>query len=383
MADVSARVGGRLERHTLADLEPDHLNPRLPQRVQEESLTPDEIYQYMDQTYDVIAIAESIARHGYFESEPLIAIPAAAAYPDEKRRGAAAKRLVVVEGNRRLTALAGLAHPQLRETLSPRWARLPETVELPPDIPVLVMSSREQVAPILGFRHITGIAPWEPYPQAKYIADLIDKQKRSFPEVALLLNRGESEVRSFYRNYWVARQAQQELKIADPERITDGFGVFTRAMQNPDVRDFIDAPSPSAVDPAYYPISDDKKDELAQLVTWLFGEPRKGKKEEATRPRPGQVVTDSRQITAFGRVIANTKGRRALRRKGATLRSAQEAMRDPTDSLLRALRAARDAAERAKANQPAAVKTALERLNKALESAIATVEQNAASRQDS
>ena len=47
-----------------------------------------------------------------------------------------------------------------------RWAAIPDDAELPADLPVLVVADRDQVAPILGFRHITGIAPWEPYPQA-------------------------------------------------------------------------------------------------------------------------------------------------------------------------------------------------------------------------
>src|SRR5207247_388129 len=142
-----------------------------------------------------LSIAESIARHGYFESEPLIAVPAAAAYPDESRRGAAARRYIVVEGNRRLTALRALVDPDFRSSLrGRRWAALPDDAELPADLPVLVVADRDQVAPILGFRHITGIAPWEPYPQANYIAELIDESGRSFAEVADLLNRSVTEV---------------------------------------------------------------------------------------------------------------------------------------------------------------------------------------------
>ena len=62
----------------------------------------------MAAAYDAITIAESIARHGYFESEPLVAVPYEAAYPGEKR-GERSGEYVVVEGNRRLTALRALA----------------------------------------------------------------------------------------------------------------------------------------------------------------------------------------------------------------------------------------------------------------------------------
>src|SRR5207237_595503 len=105
---AESRVGGRLERLRLEQLEPDRLNPRLPQNVQADRLSAEKLYEYMATAYDAIAIAESVVRHGYFESEPLIAVPARAAYPEERRKGAAAALYVVVEGNRRLAALKAL-----------------------------------------------------------------------------------------------------------------------------------------------------------------------------------------------------------------------------------------------------------------------------------
>jgi len=41
--------------------------------VQQSSLSLDELFEKMAVAYDAVASAESIARHGYFESEPLIA----------------------------------------------------------------------------------------------------------------------------------------------------------------------------------------------------------------------------------------------------------------------------------------------------------------------
>lgn len=88
--------------------------------VQQSSLSLDELFEKMAVAYDAVAIAESIAWRGYFESEPLIAIPAAKAYPKERRSSAAARRYVVVEGNRRLTALKALTDPDFRGRLKGR-----------------------------------------------------------------------------------------------------------------------------------------------------------------------------------------------------------------------------------------------------------------------
>jgi hypothetical protein len=175
---------------------------------------------------------------------------------------------------------------------------------------------------------------------------LIDDQRRSFTEVADLLDRGESEVRSYYRNYWLLRQAEEQFGLADVERITDSFGVFTRAMQNPDLRGYIGAPDPKDVDPDVWPLPDGGAEQLETLVTWLFGKPRTDTKEDARPPRPGQVLLDSRQITQLGRALEHEQSKLALER-GLSLDDALETLVDPLDALLRGLRAAQRVLRRA------------------------------------
>jgi hypothetical protein len=326
----------------------------------------------MAAAYDAIAIAESIARHGYFESEPLVAVPYDAAYPGEKR-GERSAEYVVVEGNRRLTALRALTDPDFRGRLKGRrWAALPAKPDLPADYPVLVVARREQVAPILGFRHITGIAPWAPYPQARYIAELVDQEGRTFPEVSELLNRSETEVKSAYRNYWVGEQAAQGFGIEDSDRIIDSFGVFTRAMQNPPIRAYIGAPDPAAVTADFWPLPEEKKDALEELVTWLFGKPRKEGDRDTARPRPGQVLLDSRHITDLGTVLSSPRGVQALK-SGSPLAEAEELIRDPRAQAIAALSAAGRSLETAAAQQDQTGREALERVLNAIEDALSEI----------
>jgi hypothetical protein len=73
----------------LGHLALDWQNPRLPDQIQRPDIEPVELMRYIDRAYEPIDIARSIARHGYFESEPLIGI----------KEG---DRVTVVEGNRRL-----------------------------------------------------------------------------------------------------------------------------------------------------------------------------------------------------------------------------------------------------------------------------------------
>ena len=90
---MTERVGGTLERLTLDQLRPDWLNPRFLPGTADRFETDADVYEYLDQKYDAHAVADSIARHGFFESEPLIAIP-----------GEQSGYFIVVEGNRRLAA---------------------------------------------------------------------------------------------------------------------------------------------------------------------------------------------------------------------------------------------------------------------------------------
>ena len=85
----------------LSDLLLDPANPRLPADMQGED--QEDLAVHLELGFDALTVAESIASHGFFGSEPLIVIA------DET-----SDKWVVVEGNRRLTALLGLVDPNIR-----------------------------------------------------------------------------------------------------------------------------------------------------------------------------------------------------------------------------------------------------------------------------
>jgi hypothetical protein len=293
---------GELRELGLDELRPDHDNPRFPPQRQGSFVDDEEVYRYIDREYDSYHIADSIARHGYFLAEPLIAMPA------EDGRG-----WTVLEGNRRLAALKGLSDENRRKDYPERrWQQLTQATQLPPKYTVFVVPDRAKVAPILGFRHITGIAPWEPYAQARYVAQLVDDEGRVLDEIPELIGRSSTEVRSYYRNYWIVEQAVDEFHIPDIERVLQEFGVWTRAMTNPTLRGYIGAPDPRDVDPQRWPIPDNHAAELAEVITWLYGGPRDNDGKPSQRP----AITDSRHITRLGRVVANKRGLDALKGGG-------------------------------------------------------------------
>jgi hypothetical protein len=250
-------VGGQLQHLPLEDLILDPQNPRLPRDVRG---TGDqaELAVYIARRYNAIEVARSIASNGFFESEPLIAIADGSTWR-------------VVEGNRRLTALKGLAEPDLRGRFSnaKEWNRIATKANVPSRIPVVVAAQEKDIWPIIGYRHISGIEPWDPYAKAQFIADRVDSDV-SWQEVAILVGESESSVRSHYRNFKVNEQARDDFGI-DVSEVEDQFGTFTRAMQSQSVRTYIKAPAPRDVEKRKDPLPPSKRNNTKELLSWVFG----------------------------------------------------------------------------------------------------------------
>lgn len=323
---------GRIHRLPIKQLRLDPLNPRLPEDIQ--GGTQRQLAEYISEAYEPLSVATSIAEHGYFESEPLIAVPDG----DE---------FIVVEGNRRLTALLGLLDQELRAHLeSPTlWGEAAKDAvakgHLPADVPVLVVASRKAVAPIIGFRHISGIMQWEPFAKARFIAALVDDEGLPFAEVAALVGEKRGDVASNYRNYAILRQARgtQDLEV---DHVEESFGVFTAAMGQRALRTFIGAPDPGQVQPGGVPVPSDKTDELGELLTWIFGD----------EDGHGRVIAESRDLGLLARVVSSQSGLTSLRAQGdlktaaeATLEGSGDVARKASNKLLAARSALRAAAE--------------------------------------
>ena len=233
----------------------DNKNPRLPEGISEEDQP--KLIEFVANEYDSIAIARSIAYHGFFLSEPLIGI---VSDKDE---------CIIVEGNRRLAALKLLENDDLRAKLDltddDEWDDLAEKAELPETIPVIIVSDRRSVAPIIGYRHISGIEPWDPWAKARFIASLIEDETLEFIEVASEVGENENDIKAHYRNYRIIYEGKENYNI-DTRRAEGRFGVFTRAMSSLPLREHIGAPSPSDVKKEKTIIRKKKANELQELL---------------------------------------------------------------------------------------------------------------------
>lgn len=310
---------GESRRLPLQSLLLDPENPRLPSELQ--GMTQDDLAVHLELGFDALTVAESIASHGFFGSEPLIAIEDG---PDT---------YVVVEGNRRLTALRGLVDTQLRgQFANPGpWEALAAKAGVKADdlVPVVVVPSRSAATPIIGFRHISGILQWQPYAQARYIARLVDENKMTFAGVADMIGVDRTKVGNLYRDQAIATQAR-ELGI-DTGPLEEAFSLMTVAMSTPRLRDHIGATLGSQTAAGEPPIPEDRAPELRELITWLYG-------NGETAP----VIAESRDISKLGNVVASKVGLSALRSGDSLAMAVQrthEAGVNPRQRLLLKLKA--------------------------------------------
>ncbi|HEU5036083.1 MAG TPA: hypothetical protein VFT70_03695 [Nocardioides sp.] len=328
MTASSAHLGDQ-RQIALENLRLDPENPRLPAAAQ--GASQEDLAFDLELGFEAFTVAESIASHGFFTSEPLIAVPS------EDEAGV----WIVVEGNRRLTALLGLAQPSIRSQFpSPdQWDALAAKAGLTLDteVPVVVVDSRSTVVPIIGFRHISGILGWTPFAQARYVAKLVDDDGLSFAEVAKMIGIDKGRAGNLYREQAIAKQAATLGIPTGP--VEEAFSLLTVAMSNTKLRGFVGAPLGSKLEPGTDPVPGAKTSELKELLGWVFGTAETDK-----------VLNDSRDINKLGGAISSPVGLASLRagdNLAEALQKIDDAGLDKLERLIKRLRAARNALQAA------------------------------------
>lgn len=309
---------------SLSSLRLDPDNPRIPESMRIDSTT--ELATLLEMGFDAYPVAQSIAELGFFNAEPLIVIPSMVE-PDA---------WVVAEGNRRLTALLGLADQTIRAGFAEpdRWEVLATKRHISMDmlVPVVMHSSRETTHAEIARVHVVGKLPWRPYMQAKYIAARV-AEGRTIGEVADLIGIPKSNAANLYRDQAVLAQAA--TLGMETSQIERAFSLLTVAMGNTKLREHVGAPLGSRMEYDTEPIPADKVAELNEVIQWIFGD----EDNEA-------VISDSRQISQLGNVVANEIGLASLRH-GESLEEAKQKVSaaglDPLLSLTRRLTTAKNA----------------------------------------
>jgi hypothetical protein len=274
------------------ELRLDAKNPRLGREITSANPDQDRILdEMMDWSLDELAV--SFIDSGYWPHEAMIAV---------KEKG----KNVVVEGNRRLATLMLLKAAAEGKPKNKKWTDLIKGAsvkkELYEKIPVIFADRRADVAAFLGFRHVTGIKEWPPAEKAEFIARLIEEDGLSYDEVR---RRIGSKVPTVRQNYIAYRMLLQMENVEDlaVEQVEERFSVLYLSLRTVGVQKYLKIDVLADPKAAKQPIPRSHLKNLANFAKWLFG-------DEKTPP----VVSDSREIDNFGRVLESKAAVRYLER---------------------------------------------------------------------
>ena len=244
----------------------------------------------------------SFVDNGFFEHEPLIVSGASS---EGIRR--------VLEGNRRLAALTTLLRippadaDDVSFILDP--APTPEQLDALREIPCYIVADLADVHRFLGFRHIGGIKTWSAEAKARYLLDEVrrahqsDPSQNAFTVVGRQVGSNALGVRNPYIAMKILIFARAEFGIEVTPVQHRRFGVWNRAMNSPDLRDYIGLGHPRTYDQVEDAIGRLEEDKLREVLLDMIKQP------EARRA----VLTDSRDVTVYAAVLQHPAAHQVLR----------------------------------------------------------------------
>lgn len=277
----------RPHEEAVKDLFLDPKNPRLADTPN--TGTQASILRVMEREFDLQPLIDSMYRNGFFWEEPMVAVRES--LPEFKNR----KVLVIIEGNRRLAALKTIENnPELYSDGAAR-ARLEK-------VPVLVRDERKETLAFVGFRHITGIVPWESAAKAQYAHNLVTRGL-SLEEIAQTIGDKTRDIARWVRTQsLVVHAREQGLNESDAAK-SFYFSYLLTATDAPATKRWLEIAS----DDETGLVTAVNAERLSELWVWLYG-------SKSTETAP--VVPESRQIHKLNRVIASPRAVAELERTG-------------------------------------------------------------------
>jgi len=303
----------------------DSENPRLARDGKGNSQL--DLLQTMYSDFDIDEIAYSMCENGYFDEEPIVVVPKKLtkrfSLPEklEERQNYLQElirndeiQFVVVEGNRRLATLKILTDPSIRSSVGvthdfPKASSI--ILSQLKVIPAIFYSDRLEVTPYLGVRHIAGSKKWDFYPRVYYISQRIEEvfekkkdYKTVFEEVQkqLALRRLDTVIKQ-YLYYRIAKIIESDLNF-DSDPVIKNFSLIEVALRSPGIRQYIGLGDNSSyqreINFSRRVIPSRNNDQLEQVLTWIYGNKRKG-----ILP----LFTDSRNIPSLGQILLNEESR--------------------------------------------------------------------------
>jgi len=181
--------------------------------------------------------------------------------------------------------------------VSPRWKAISESAPPPAElftrVPYFLADSREDVQAFLGFRHVTGIKPWDADEKAGFIAKLIDEQGMTYEQVMRKIGSKTPTVRQHYIAYRVLLQIEDSVEDFAPHLAENRFAILYMSLRTEGAKRYLQIDMMADPSAAKRPVPKDHLQNLTSFSRWLFG----------TGDNPFPLVTDTRQVSSFGKIL--------------------------------------------------------------------------------
>lgn len=252
-----------------------------------------ELLEALWELSDAAEVAKSIAHAGFYEHEPILV----------EKKG---ERYIVIEGNRRLTAVRVLVSATLRSKLGVK--NLPilsdnekQKLQYIPS----VITTRKDCWRYLGFKHVNGPATWGSYAKARYVANVHNDYGISLSDIADQIGDNNATVERLYHGLMVVEQAE-EWGIFDRSNVhrrTFHFSHIYVGLGYENMRNFLGLSTSDRI--KRKPVKPKKKKELGELLLWIYGDRKLGVEPQVKSQNPHLRVLDQ--------ALGSPKGVKALR----------------------------------------------------------------------
>lgn len=306
----------------------DSRDPRLLEFGITKRASKKEIIKILWNVMGVEEIVLSIKASGFFTNEPLIAIK------EDSRN-------VVLEGNRRLAAVKCILDPTIadfiginKNTLAISQAAKDTLAE----IPVIFVDDRKDAWKFIGFKHINGPAKWGSYAKAQYISQIKNEFDIPLEEIALQIGDTHKTVQKLYQGLQVIEQAEN-LQVFDRTDIQANRLYFSHLYTGLTYEGFKEYIGITGIpEDQANPVPEDKKEELGELLTWIYGSKKNDVQAAVQSQNP-----DIRRLEA---VLKNREAIHALR-DGVPLYQAYEISQPKEETFEQSLLDAKRALQKA------------------------------------
>jgi len=273
-----------------------YLDPQNPRLASSEVTIEDqdEILRILWRERAVNEIADSIAASGFWPHEMLFAAHEGGKW-------------VVIEGNRRLAAVKLLRDPKLARRIGVSSIPPMGSLELKrlEELPV-VKCTRESIWQYIGFKHVNGPQDWDSIAKAEYVARLHNDLNIGLEEIATTIGDRHETVKRMYRGLMVLKQAESEGVFDRKNCYSTRFAYshLWTGLGYDSVQEFLGLKGNGGFKPN--PVPKGKVSNLAELMLWLYGDKKTGKRPVVKSQNP-----DLRNLIT---VLRNVKGVAALRK---------------------------------------------------------------------